>query len=85
MSRHVRHEQDLGDPWYGWCLICILFLHHVLTNCVISVRIESDGDVICQTGARWEDINDALKERGIPLFFPVGIHLRDHTVIKFGW
>lgn len=32
---------------------------------------ESDGDMICQSGARWEQINDSLKERGIPLFFPL--------------
>ena len=33
---------------------------------------EEDGDLICQAGARWEDINRLLKEKGIPLFFPVG-------------
>jgi len=32
---------------------------------------EADGDLICQAGARWEDINNTLKEKGIPLFFPV--------------
>lgn len=32
---------------------------------------ESDGDMICQSGARWEQINDTLKEKGIPLFFPL--------------
>ncbi|TFY61815.1 hypothetical protein EVG20_g6914 [Dentipellis fragilis] len=32
---------------------------------------ESDADLTCQAGARWEDINDELKERGIPLFFPL--------------
>lgn len=34
---------------------------------------EADGDLRCQAGARWEDINSVLKERGIPLFFPVSI------------
>lgn len=26
---------------------------------------------MCQAGARWEDINSFLAEKGIPLFFPV--------------
>lgn len=32
---------------------------------------EDDGDLVCQAGARWEDINEELKTKGIPLFFPV--------------
>ncbi|KAF5379895.1 hypothetical protein D9757_007218 [Collybiopsis confluens] len=32
---------------------------------------EADSDLICQAGARWEDINDTLEEKGIPLFFPL--------------
>ncbi|GJE86790.1 D-lactate dehydrogenase cytochrome oxidoreductase [Phanerochaete sordida] len=32
---------------------------------------EADGDLICQAGARWEDINQELKDKGIPLFFPL--------------
>lgn len=32
---------------------------------------EADGDLTCQSGARWEDINETLKQKGIPLFFPV--------------
>lgn len=32
---------------------------------------EADSDLICQAGARWEDINESLKDRGIPLFFPL--------------
>ncbi|KAL0574570.1 D-lactate ferricytochrome c oxidoreductase [Marasmius crinis-equi] len=31
---------------------------------------EADSDLVCQSGARWEDINSTLKEKGIPLFFP---------------
>lgn len=38
---------------------------------VLTVSIEDDGDLVCQAGARWEDINQTLKEKGIPLFFPV--------------
>ncbi|KAL5529461.1 hypothetical protein ACEPAG_5446 [Sanghuangporus baumii] len=32
---------------------------------------EADGDLVCQAGARWEDINLTLQEKGIPLFFPL--------------
>ncbi|KAA1477039.1 hypothetical protein DENSPDRAFT_844194 [Dentipellis sp. KUC8613] len=32
---------------------------------------EADGDLTCQSGTRWEDINDALAQKGIPLFFPL--------------
>ncbi|KAF8074141.1 FAD-linked oxidase-like protein [Lyophyllum atratum] len=32
---------------------------------------EADSDLVCQPGARWMDINDTLKEKGIPLFFPL--------------
>ncbi|KAF5386827.1 hypothetical protein D9615_001627 [Tricholomella constricta] len=32
---------------------------------------EADSDLVCQSGARWEDINATLKEKGIPLFFPL--------------
>ncbi|KAF9646840.1 hypothetical protein BDM02DRAFT_3252840 [Thelephora ganbajun] len=32
---------------------------------------EEDGDLICQAGARWDEINRILEEKGIPLFFPL--------------
>ncbi|OCH88443.1 hypothetical protein OBBRIDRAFT_86159 [Obba rivulosa] len=32
---------------------------------------EADSDLVCQAGARWQDINETLKEKGIPLFFPL--------------
>ncbi|KAH7927748.1 D-lactate dehydrogenase cytochrome oxidoreductase [Leucogyrophana mollusca] len=32
---------------------------------------EADGDLRCQSGVRWEDINSTLREKGIPLFFPL--------------
>lgn len=32
---------------------------------------EEDSDLVCQPGAKWMDINETLKEKGIPLFFPV--------------
>lgn len=41
-------------------------------NCVFIVSsTEADGDLTCQSGARWEQINDTLKDNNIPLFFPV--------------
>ena len=39
---------------------------------------ESDSDLVCQAGARWMDINEMLKDRGIPLFFPVGLRCSSH-------
>ncbi|EKM60641.1 uncharacterized protein PHACADRAFT_189766 [Phanerochaete carnosa HHB-10118-sp] len=32
---------------------------------------EADADLVCQAGAKWTDINAVLKEKGIPLFFPL--------------
>ncbi|KAH9480894.1 D-lactate dehydrogenase [cytochrome], mitochondrial [Psilocybe cubensis] len=32
---------------------------------------EKDGDLVCQPGVRWMDINETLREKGIPLFFPI--------------
>ncbi|KAI0755394.1 FAD-linked oxidase-like protein [Daedaleopsis nitida] len=32
---------------------------------------EADSDVICQPGIRWMDLNETLKKKGIPLFFPL--------------
>lgn len=48
---------------------------------MLTIRAESDGDMICQSGARWEQINDTLKEKGIPLFFPVSKFV-SHTETK---
>ena len=33
--------------------------------------IEGDGDLVCQAGVGWEDINSLLQEKGLPFFFPV--------------
>ena len=27
-------------------------------------HLEEDSDLVCQAGARWMDVNEALKERG---------------------
>ncbi|KAG5634793.1 hypothetical protein H0H81_000761 [Sphagnurus paluster] len=32
---------------------------------------EADSDLVCQPGARWMDVNETLREKGIPLFFPI--------------
>ncbi|KAI0769805.1 FAD-linked oxidase-like protein [Fomes fomentarius] len=32
---------------------------------------EADSDVVCQAGVGWMDLNDHLKKKGIPLFFPL--------------
>ncbi|KAK7035752.1 mitochondrial D-lactate dehydrogenase [Favolaschia claudopus] len=37
---------------------------------ILHINVE-DSDLICQAGTRWEDINQTLKEKGIPLFFPL--------------
>ncbi|KAG8729026.1 hypothetical protein FRC12_021307, partial [Ceratobasidium sp. 428] len=39
-------------------------------NKIISIN-EADSDLVCQAGASWVDINATLKEKGIPLFFPL--------------
>lgn len=37
---------------------------------IIAIN-ESDADVVCQAGVTWNDLNETLKEKGIPLFFPL--------------
>ncbi|TFK19088.1 hypothetical protein FA15DRAFT_674754 [Coprinopsis marcescibilis] len=32
---------------------------------------EADSDIVCQPATRWMDINETLKEKGIPLFWPI--------------
>ncbi|GJE92112.1 FAD-linked oxidase-like protein [Phanerochaete sordida] len=39
-------------------------------NKVLEIH-EADSDLVCQPGAKWTDINAMLKEKGIPLFFPL--------------
>ncbi|KAJ3827253.1 FAD-linked oxidase-like protein [Lentinula raphanica] len=39
-------------------------------NNIIEIH-EADSDLVCQPGACWSDINDALREKKIPLFFPL--------------
>ena len=49
-----------------------IFINHVFT---FRHPAETDGDLSCQSGARWEQINDTLRDKGIPLFFPVSVHI----------
>jgi hypothetical protein len=43
--------------------------------------LESDGDMIVQSGIKWEDVNQTLAERGIPLFFPVCLSILLHYLL----
>jgi hypothetical protein len=49
----------------------------ILVNYVFTFHrpAETDGDLSCQSGARWEQINDTLRDKDIPLFFPVSAHI----------
>ncbi|PPR08076.1 hypothetical protein CVT24_010537, partial [Panaeolus cyanescens] len=37
---------------------------------ILNINVD-DSDLTCQAGTRWEDINHTLKDRNIPLFFPL--------------
>ncbi|KIK96171.1 hypothetical protein PAXRUDRAFT_139050 [Paxillus rubicundulus Ve08.2h10] len=39
-------------------------------NKILAVN-ESDADVVCQAGVTWNRLNETLKGKGIPLFFPL--------------
>ncbi|CAE6393724.1 unnamed protein product [Rhizoctonia solani] len=39
-------------------------------DAIISIN-EADSDMVVQSGAKWEDINHILEDKGIPLFFPL--------------
>lgn len=39
-------------------------------NKILEIH-EADSDVVVQAGVKWEDLNHALEEKGIPLFFPL--------------
>ena len=47
------------------------FLRHPAVYLRDTTFSEEDSDLICQSGIGWMEINEALKEKGIPLFFPV--------------
>ncbi|KAG1885739.1 D-lactate dehydrogenase cytochrome oxidoreductase [Suillus subluteus] len=46
-------------------------LYFITWVMLMFITIKADGDLRCQPGAKWEDINNTLKDRGIPLFFPL--------------
>ncbi|PFH45972.1 hypothetical protein AMATHDRAFT_70823 [Amanita thiersii Skay4041] len=54
-----------GHPTAGG--ICIDLTH---MDKILEIHAE-DSDLVCQAGARWMDINETLKKKGIPLFFPI--------------
>ncbi|KXN85495.1 D-lactate dehydrogenase [cytochrome], mitochondrial [Leucoagaricus sp. SymC.cos] len=37
---------------------------------ILQINV-NDSDLVCQPGTRWEDVNQTLKTKGIPLFFPL--------------
>lgn len=62
---YVCYGQDHTDQRYMQRIPApVLYL-------ILSFITEEDGDLICQAGARWEDINQTLRAKGVPLFFPV--------------
>ncbi|EEB90943.1 hypothetical protein MPER_10782, partial [Moniliophthora perniciosa FA553] len=38
---------------------------------LLNFTTEADSDLVCQPGVGWMEINDTLREKGIPLFFPI--------------
>ncbi|KZT44092.1 hypothetical protein SISSUDRAFT_1039360 [Sistotremastrum suecicum HHB10207 ss-3] len=53
-----------GAPSGGICIDLSLM------DKILSINVD-DADIICQSGVRWEDINNTLQEKNIPLFFPL--------------
>ncbi|KAJ3856156.1 FAD-linked oxidase-like protein [Lentinula lateritia] len=39
-------------------------------NQILEIN-EADSDLVCQPGVGWVEINDTLRDKGIPLFFPI--------------
>ncbi|KAE9394580.1 hypothetical protein BT96DRAFT_923434 [Gymnopus androsaceus JB14] len=39
-------------------------------NQILEIH-EADSDMVCQPGVGWVEINETLREKGIPLFFPI--------------
>ncbi|KAJ3866721.1 FAD-linked oxidase-like protein [Lentinula novae-zelandiae] len=39
-------------------------------NHILEIN-EADSDLVCQPGVGWVEINDTLRDKGIPLFFPI--------------
>ncbi|KAL0575139.1 D-lactate ferricytochrome c oxidoreductase [Marasmius crinis-equi] len=47
--------------------ICVDVSH---MNRILEIH-EADSDLVCQPGVGWVEINETLREKGIPLFFPI--------------
>ncbi|KAJ7054125.1 FAD-linked oxidase-like protein [Mycena amicta] len=56
--------QFVGRPGGGICV------DMTSMNKIIEIH-EADADVVCQPGLGWMELNETLKEKGIPLFFPI--------------
>ena len=65
LCRHVGNGQDHRDSRY--------VRHQLNIDCLTSFHAEEDSDLVCQPGVGWMEINQTLKEKGIPLFFPVSV------------
>lgn len=51
-------------------MVSVLFQHED-THIDNDFHKADDSDMVVQSGADWMDINATLKDKGIPLFFPV--------------
>ncbi|KAH7915577.1 FAD-linked oxidase-like protein [Hygrophoropsis aurantiaca] len=58
-------EGNLSAPLSGSVCVDLSGLDQIL-----AIN-EADADVVCQAGVTWNNLNDTLKEKGIPLFFPL--------------
>ncbi|KAJ7763968.1 FAD-linked oxidase-like protein [Mycena maculata] len=56
--------QFIGHPGGGICV------DMTGMNKILEIH-EADGDVLCQPGLGWMELNDTLQSEGIPLFFPI--------------
>ncbi|KAJ7648525.1 FAD-linked oxidase-like protein [Mycena rosella] len=56
--------QFIGRPGGGICV------DMTSMNKILEIH-EADADVVCQPGLGWMDLNETLKNEGIPLFFPI--------------
>ena len=58
----------------------MIALHGLLVFVLIQITrlyfllLEADGDVVVQAGMPWEELNQTLKDQGVPLFFPVSLN-----------
>lgn len=51
-------------------MVSVVYLHED-TPIDSDFHKADDSDMVVQSGADWMDINATLKDKGIPLFFPV--------------